>query len=81
MEHFSQKKYRHLRYIILINSIGYNFVLFILLAFLTSFFPISPVQTCQKILKIFVGLCYTDYRFYPRILENSCIFIEKNREI
>jgi len=65
----------------LINSIGYNSVLFILLAFLTSFFPISPVQTCQKILKIFVVLCYTDYRFYQRILKNSWIFIEKNRDI
>jgi len=26
-------------------------------------------------------LCYTDYRFYQRILENSWIFTEKNREI
>jgi len=81
MEHFSQKKYRHLQSKMLINSIGYNSVLFILLAFLTSIFPISPVQTCQKILKIFVVLCYRDYRFYQRILENSWIFIEKNRDI
>jgi len=45
------------------------------------FFPISHVQTCQKILKIFVVLCYTDYRLYDRILENSWVCIEKNREI
>jgi len=66
---------------ILISSIGYYFVLFILLAFLTSFFLILPIQTCQKILKIFMVLYYTDYRFYQRILENSWIFIEKNRDI
>jgi len=48
---------------------------------LTSFFPISPIQTCQKILKIFVVLYYTDYRFYKRILKISWIFIEKNRDI
>jgi len=53
---FFLKKYRHLKSKILISSIGYYFVLFILLAFLTSFFPISPIQTCQKILKIFVVL-------------------------
>jgi len=39
--------------------------------FLTSIFPISPIQTCQKILNIFVELCYTDYRFYQNIMENS----------
>jgi len=66
---------------ILISSISYYFVLFILLAFLTSFFPISPIETFQKILKIFVVLCYTNYKFYHRILENSWIFIEKNRDI
>ena len=44
---------------------------FIFSAFLTSFFPISPNQTCQKILNNFVVLCYTDYRFQQRILENS----------
>jgi len=82
MEHFSKKKkYTHLKSKILISSIGYYFVLFILLAFLTSFFPISPIQTCQKLLKIFVVLYYTDYRFYHRILENSWIFIEKIRDI
>jgi len=80
MEHFS-KKYRHLKFKILISYIGYYFVLFILLAFLTSFFPISPIQTCQKFLKFFVVLYYTDYRFYQRILENSWIFIVKNTDI
>jgi len=57
------------------------FVFFLFLAFLTSFFPISPNQTCQKILNVFVMLCYTDYRFYQRILENSWILIKKNRVI
>jgi len=65
---------------ILLSSIRCYFVLFILLAFLTSFFPISPIQTCQKILKIIVVLYYTDYRFYQGILENSWIFIEKRRD-
>jgi len=64
MEHFCKKKYRHLKSKILVNSIGYYFLFFILLAFLTSFSPISPIQTCQKILKFFVVLYYTDYRFY-----------------
>jgi len=54
--------------------------LFIFLAFLTSFIPISPIQTCEKILNIFVVLYCTDYRFYQRILENYWIFIEKNRD-
>ena len=66
---------------ILISSIGYYFFLFILLAFLTSFLPISPIQNYQKILKFFVVLYYTNYRFYQRILENLWIFIEKNRDI
>jgi len=57
------------------------FVFFLFLTFLTSFFPISPNQTCQKILNVFVMLCYTDYRFYQRILENSWILIKKNRVI
>jgi len=46
-------------------------ICFFLLAFFTSFFPISPNQTSQKILNIFVVLCYTDYWFYQRILKNS----------
>jgi len=45
-----------------------------------SFFPISPIQTSQKILNIFVVLYCTDYRFYQRILENSLVFIKKNRD-
>ena len=52
------------------NSIIYYF-LFIFLGFLTSLFRISPNQTCQKILNIFVVLYYMDYRFYQRILKNS----------
>jgi len=51
-----------------INSIIY-YLFF--LAFLTSFYPISPNQTCQKILNSFVVLYYTDNSFYRRILENS----------
>jgi len=62
-----------------INSIVYY--LFFFLAFWTSFFPISPIQTCEKILNIFVALYYTDYRFYQTILENSWIFAKKNRDI
>jgi len=64
---------------LLTNSIIYY--LFFLLSFLMSFFPISPNQTCQKILYIFVVLYYTDYRFYQRILENSWILIKKKRDI
>jgi len=66
---------------ILICSIGYYFVLFILLAFLTSFFLILLIQSCQKIIKNFMVLYYTEYRFYRRSLENSWIFIEKNIDI
>ena len=55
--------------------------LFYFLAFLTYFFPISPNQTCQRILNIFVVLYYTEYRFYQRIVENSRILIKKNRDI
>ena len=46
-----------------------------------SFFPISPNQTCQRILNIFVVLSCTNYRFYQRILENSWILMKKNRDI
>jgi len=56
---------------LLTNSIIYCLFFFIFLAFLTSFFPISPNQTCQKIPNSFVVLYYTVYRFYQRILENS----------
>jgi len=51
------------------NSIIYY--LFFLSPFLTPLFPISPNQTCQKILNIFVVLYYTNYRLYQRIVENS----------
>jgi len=60
MEHFS-KKYRHLKSKIIHK---FHYLLFVFLAFLTSLFPISPNQTCQKILNIFVVLYYMDYRFY-----------------
>jgi len=49
---------------------------------LTSFFfPISPIQTCQKILNIFMVVYSTNYRFYERILKTYWIFIKKNRDI
>jgi len=71
MERFS-KKYRHLKSKIIHKFHYLLFVFsFILLPFLTSFFPISPCQTCQKILNIFMVLYYTDNRFYQRILKNS----------
>jgi len=65
-----KKKYKHLK-----SKIVHKFhrLLFV-------FFPISPIQTCQKILNIFVVLYCTDYRIYQRILENSWIFIKKNRD-
>jgi len=78
MEHFF-KKYRHLKSKIIHK---FHYLLFVfLLPFLKPFFPISPNETYQKILNIFVVLCYTDYRFYQRILENSSILIKKNRDI
>ena len=72
MEYFSEKC-RHLKSKIL-NKF-HHFVFFS--AFWYSFFPISPIQTCQKILNIFVVLYCTDYRIYLRILENSWICIKK----
>ena len=60
-----------------INSIIYYLLLFYIFSILVIFFPISPIQTCQKILNIFVVLYCTDYRFYQRILENSSIFIKR----
>jgi len=76
MERFS-KKYRYLKSKILHKFQYLLFVFFILLAFLTSLFPISPNQTCQRILNIFVVLSCTDYRFY----QNSRKFlIKKNRD-
>jgi len=70
MEHYS-KKYRHLKSKIL-HKFHYLLLFFIyFFSILTSFFPISPNQTCQTIINIFVDLYYTDYRFYERILENS----------
>ena len=55
----------------LINSIVFYFFS---QHFGNLFFPISPIQTCQKILNIFVLLYCTDYRIYQRI------FIKKNRD-
>jgi len=80
MEHLS-KKYWHLKSKIIHKFHYLLFIFFILLAFLTSFFPISPNQSCQKIWNIFVVHYYTDYRFYQSILENSWILIKKNRDI
>ena len=72
MEHFS-KKYRHFK-----SKIHHKFhrlqFAFFFLAFWYSFFPISPIQTCQKILNIFVVRYCTDYRIY------QIIFIKKNRD-
>jgi len=80
MECFS-KKYRHLKSKIIHKFHYLLFIFFTLLAFLTSFSPISPNQSCKKNLNIFVVLYYTDYRFYQRILENSWTLIKKNRDI
>jgi len=78
MERFC-KKYRHLKSKIIHKFHYLLFVCFILLAFLTSFFPISPNQTCLKLLNIFVALYYTDYRF---LSENFRKFlIKKKRDI
>jgi len=78
MEYF-WKKYRQLKSKILHKFHHHLLTLFfILLAFSSSFFfPISPVQTCQTILNIFVVFYCTDYRFYQRLVENSCICIKK----
>jgi len=65
MEYFS-KKYRHLKSKILHK---FHYLLFVFFSILTSFIPISPNQTCQRILNIFMVLYYTDYRFYQKILE------------
>jgi len=58
-----------------INSIVYY--LFFFQQFGNLFFPISPIQTCQKILNIFVVLYCTNYTFYQRILVNSWNFNKK----
>jgi len=64
------------------NSIIYYLFFFnFITIFYVFFFPISPNQSCQKILNIFVVFYYKDYRFYQRILENSWILIKKNRDI
>jgi len=62
-----------------INSIVYYLFFLFFYHFGNVFFPISRIQTCQKILNIFVMVYCTDYRFYQRILENSWIFIKKKR--
>jgi len=83
MEHFS-KKYGHLKSKVFHK---FHYLLFVFLfiyyfsIFDVFFFSISPNQTCQTIINIFVELYYTDYRFYQRILENSWILIKKNRDI
>ena len=68
MEYFS-KNYSHSKSKILHKFHRLLFVFFF--SILVIFFPISPIQTSQKILNIFVVLYCTDYRFYQRILENS----------
>ena len=73
MEYFS-KNYRHLKSKILHKF--HRLLIVFFLAFCTSFFPTSPIQSCPKILNIFVVLYYTDYRFYLRIMESSLRKIE-----
>jgi len=63
------------------NFIICYFFIYFFSIFDIFFFPISPNQTWQRILNIFVVLSCTDYRFYQRILENSWIFFKKNRDI
>ena len=43
-------------------------------------FSVSSMCTWKKILEIFIFFYFTDYRFYQRLLENSWIFIKKNRD-
>jgi len=58
------------------NSIIYYLFFFILLAFFTSFFPISPNQTCQKLLNSFLVFYYTDYRdiVNTKHFQNSIVY-------
>jgi len=56
----------------IVSFFFYSFIILIMF-----FFPFSPIQSCQKILHIFLMLYYTHYRFYQIILENSWIFIKK----
>jgi len=74
---YLKKKHRHLKFKIVHKFHHWLFGFFILLAIWSSFLPISPIQSCQKILYIFVVLYCMDYRFYHRILEISWIFIKK----
>jgi len=62
------------------NYIVYYLFSFYFFSILVIFFSISPIQTCQKILNIFLVLYCMDYRFYQRILGNSWTFTEKNRD-
>jgi len=66
-----QKKYKHLKSKILHKFHRLLFVFLFFYHFGNVFFPISRIQTCQKILNIFVVVYCTDYRFYQRIMENS----------
>jgi len=63
------------------NSIVYYLIFISFSIFDIFFLYISPIQSCQKIMEIFVVFYYTDYRFFQRILENSWIFIKKNKDI
>ena len=75
MEYYS-KKYKHLE-----SKILHKFHrLLFFFDILVSCFAISPIQTCQKILNIFMVFYCTDYGFYHRILKNSSIFIKRNRD-
>ena len=58
MERFL-KKYRHLKSKVLHKFHRLLFVYFNSFSILVIFFPISPIQTCQKILNIFVVLYCT----------------------
>jgi len=69
MERFS-KIYRHLKSKI-VHKFHYLLFIFYFISIFDVLFPISPNETCQKILDVFVVLYYMDYRFYERILKNS----------
>ena len=60
-----------------INSIVCYLFFFSFIILVIFFFLFHLSKLVKKILKIFVVLYCTHYRFYQRILENSWIFIKK----
>jgi len=63
-----------------INSIVYYLCCLFFQHFGNLFFLFHLSKLVKKILNIFVVLYCTDYRIYQWILENSWIFIKKNRD-